>query len=195
MNAAASAGGPNVRVSFNVFNPLTMQYLSEYRFRFAHSVNTQTELELRTVLMEGLQVGLSDAEIAKQMSTEVFGAKRTTLRAQMIARTEEARATMAGQLQAFRESGVVESKRWLIASDACQFCQAISEEFNGQASEIELNGVFVQQGAMLDGVDGGVLHNNYAPVEHPPLHVHCRCDLVPVIIGDKAAAIGEKHGS
>ena len=81
-------------------------------------------------------------------------------RAETIARTELARADVAGNMLAYRESGVVEKKRWLTAGDdaVSEDCQA-----NADQGEIDLDEDF-QSGA-----------------DAPPEHPNCRCDLMPIV--------------
>ena len=103
----------------------------------------------------------------------------------MIARTEEARATMAGTEEAWRQSGIVEGKRWLAATDACEFCLAIAQEVNEMTNSADLGGTFAVQGQAIAGIDGGTMQMSYGDVQSPPLHPHCRCDMEAILIGER----------
>jgi HK97 family phage portal protein len=77
-------------------------------------------------------------------------------RADTIARTEIARADLAGSMESYRESGVVEGKEWLLAGDPCDECQE-----NADQGVIGLDDVF------KSGDDAA------------PAHPNCRCDVSP----------------
>lgn len=80
-------------------------------------------------------------------------------RAEMVARTETAFADVAGNLEGYRASGVVQGKRWILGDEACDACQA-------------LDGVTVGLDEAFPG-EGG---------DGPPLHPNCRCDVTPVLM-------------
>lgn len=174
-----------IAMSFNVSNPRVQEFLSGYTIKFARQVNATTEKEIRAVLSSGLAQGLSDYEMAAQISRNVFSEERVSARAKMIARTEEARAVCAGQEEAYRMSGVVEGKRWLAGTDACQFCMTLMQEF----SNVPLGQNFVPEGGLLTGTQGGTMKVSYADMPHPPAHPHCRCDIIPILVGEQ---IGEE---
>lgn len=78
-------------------------------------------------------------------------------RAEMVARTETARADIEGSLIAYREIGVV-GKQWAVGSETdCDICEA-----NADAGVLDLDDEFP------DGTQG------------PPGHPNCVCDLIPV---------------
>ena len=52
-------------------------------------------------------------------------------RAEMIARTEAARAVHAASLISAKESGVVSGKKWLLSGDACPYCHEVAAKFPG----------------------------------------------------------------
>lgn len=79
-------------------------------------------------------------------------------RADTIARTEVARADMEGSMQAYRDSGVVESKEWLLAEDPCPIC-----EENANDGIIGLDEKF------SSGDDAA------------PAHPNCECDVIPIV--------------
>ena len=82
----------------------------------------------------------------------VFGcAQRNILRA------ERRFADSAGNMSAYRASGVVAGKRWITGAGCCDLCEA-------------LDGVEVPLDA--DFPDGG---------DCPPLHPQCRCACTPVL--------------
>lgn len=78
-------------------------------------------------------------------------------RAETIARTEVARADVQSSLITYRESGVVESKRWIVGAGCCEECTAVDGE------EVGLDEDF------SNGEEGA------------PAHPNCRCDVIPVL--------------
>jgi hypothetical protein len=86
------------------------------------------------------------------------------IRAERIAMTESSRAIHAGQIQAAKDSGVVLGKKWLLAPDACEICQAIAAD---NPDPIPLDQPFVDDG------EGGP----YSIVNGPPSHPWCQCSL------------------
>ena len=81
-------------------------------------------------------------------------------RADMIARTETARADVQGNMIGYRESGLVTGKEWSTADD-----DLVSEECAANA----------EQGII--GFDENFVSGADAPPEHP----NCRCDVLPVL--------------
>lgn len=131
---------------------------------------------IRATLAEGVAAGESTADLATRVREGgVFSASR----AEMIARSESARAYGQGQIDAWKESGIVEGKQWLLAPEACEFCEAAAAIF--EAKTIGLEEAFFKKGSMLRGSQGGVLTLDYADVDAPALHPNCRCDLIAVL--------------
>lgn len=93
-------------------------------------------------------------------------------RAAMIATTELAMADVSGNMIAYRESGVVAGKRWILANQGDDKCCDVCES------------------AAADGVIG--LGDSFSTGDDaPPGHPNCRCDVVPVLanpIGDTGDA-------
>jgi SPP1 gp7 family putative phage head morphogenesis protein len=98
-------------------------------------------------------------------------------RAERIARSEVIRASNFAAQEAYRQSGVVNEVEWLATDDdrLCEFCAPLSGE------HIALGDTFFDKGDSYRGSDGGMLDLNYEDIEHPPLHVNCRCALIPII--------------
>lgn len=112
---------------------------------------------LRGVTEQALAEGWSAQELAKEIeASHPFSGSR----AEMIARTEIAKADVAGTMEGYRVSGVVAGKRWLTAeddmvSDECREC--------GEAGVIGIDDTFPT------GEDA------------PPNHPNCRCAVLPVL--------------
>lgn len=112
---------------------------------------------LRGVTEQALDEGWSAQEMAKNIADS---AAFSDSRALMIARTEIAKADVAGSMVGYRASGIVAGKQWITAeddlvSDECQLC--------GEAGVIGLDDNFPT------GEDA------------PPNHPNCRCAVVPIL--------------
>jgi len=97
------------------------------------------------------------------------------LRAEMIARTETIRSENAGGLAAYEGAGVQQVQWWTALDDrVCTFCGALHGKMwtTGDAL-FNLGDEF--------RVGRSVLRLNYEDVRYPPLHVFCRCTLLPVV--------------
>lgn len=112
-----------------------------------------------------INAGLTNHELADQIS-QAFGF--SSERALMIAGTETAFAEVAGTLEGYAASGVVDGKQWSADANACPLC-------------LDLNGVIVPLDEEFpeDAGDG------------PPLHPNCRCLVSAVLADDVLADDGE----
>ena len=168
-------------LTFDVDSPETQAFVKKHSFKFAEAVNKETNEKLRLHFAQGLAAGETTTEIRKRVLDNVFGSQITRNRAEMIARTESARAMMAGTEEAWKSAEVVTGKEWNGASDMCEFCQAMNNKFGPGTGGVSLGGTFVKQGTTVTGVDGGTLGTDYGAIPYPPIHPNCRCDLIPVI--------------
>jgi hypothetical protein len=163
-------------ITFNMEYPEVVAYLATYPLKLSISLNETVEKELIKTLTKGIEEGESIAKLALRISNqfqEIEG--YNSLR---IARTETSRAVNAGSINAYKQSGVVESKKWLTANDGnvCPFCAQLSEDND----VIPLNNTFYPQDTILD-IDGQKLPLTYNPIDYPPLHPNCRCVIIPIV--------------
>ena len=125
--------------AWEVHDPHLHQKIREASLSFVKEVNETTDLELgealaklRTELLAGLvEHGEAIPELTARVQS-VF-TRLSTWRAEMIARTEAARAVHAASLESAKESGVVQAKKWLVSAGSCDRCQAMAAEVNGVA--------------------------------------------------------------
>jgi F like protein len=145
---------------FSVFNPRVLEAIRQAVFNFADSTNRTSTVALAKIgpsLREALATGLEQGESLAFITARVQEIFDDPARAQMIAASEASRAVHAGQLLAARESGVVQGKRWLASSDACDLCLPLD------GKEVGLDEDFA-----VDARGGP-----YARVPYPPRHPHC----------------------
>lgn len=122
-----------------------------------------TRLFIRADIVDALEAGLTQDELAALLRANYAFSEA---RADTIAQFEIRAALHGGALAAWKESGLVKGKGWLLSNDegVCAVCQA-----NAEQGEIDLDEEF-QSGD-----------------ETSPAHPHCRCDVYPVVaIGDDA---------
>jgi len=115
-------------------------------------------------VIDGFAKGESIDEIAERIKNMFVSAEE--FRAQMIAKTESIRYNAGATEQAFKDSGIVERKEWLVNPGACEYCQTMP------GKSVPLGESFFKEGDSVNGVDGGKLSLDYEQVEHPPLHTN-----------------------
>ncbi len=180
-------------IGFDVQNPATQRFVDRWTVRLADQVNQFTGVQLSNLIGEGLDKGESIFQLrtrVQEWASDADPERGAPARAEMIARTESARAYVAGESEAWKQSDVKVRKKWLLAPNACEFCRATAAEFN-KGGGIELDEDFYQKGDTVIGADGGRLKLDYSSTPGPPLHPNDRCDLVPVIEDERQAASHE----
>jgi len=152
------------------------RYFAVRAFRFANPVTRETNRQLRAALAEAINAGDSIPKIRKRV--EQLFSDIEVYRSERIARSETIRASNYVTQEAWQESGVVTGKEWLTADDerTCPYCAPLDGKV------VDLDADYFKRGTTLTGPDGRTLELNYEDVEHPPLHVNCRCTLVPVVV-------------
>jgi hypothetical protein len=125
-----------------------------------------TRDKLRGDLAASIELGMSVNEIAAVIGKDYAFSED---RAELIAQTERAFADVAGNMTAYRESGVVSGKEWVLGP----------EHDDG----LDCN--------CSDNADAGVigLDENFPGGEDaPPDHPGCVCDVLPVVVEDEETA-------
>lgn len=155
------------------------QFLKTDGVAFIKSANETTRNKLKDELAEGLLKGESIDELKNRV--EKIFENAIGPRSEMIARSEVLRATNFATEETYRQSGVVEGKEWLTALDerTCPFCQ----EMDGKIVDVSEN--YFDKGDIFN-VGGEKLDISYSNVAYPPLHISCRCTLIPVIATKQA---------
>ena len=163
-------------VTFGDANPLAVRAAQNSATRLATSVSEDVAGRISAIVADGVDAGLTTDEIADQIAA---AGGMSPERAMMIARTESAYAYTEGRIEAWKDTGVVQGKRWLLSPDACEFCEAAAREY-GQKT-IPLDQPFYVIPHTLTGTRGGTMRLTYRNVDGPPLHPNCRCDTIATI--------------
>jgi HK97 family phage portal protein len=182
--------GTRLPVSIGMSSDNLDKYVQQATTRLvSNSVNgirSEFTVDVRALLRNGLDEGLDNAQLAKTVQDWAAGEpddERTTQwRALRVARTEAMRGHQTAQLDAWTETGLVTGKQWILAPDACEFCEAAAAAY-GEGSHA-VDEPFFAKGSALEGADGGVFKLDYEDIYAPPLHPNCRCDLIPVLVDD-----------
>lgn len=132
--------------------------------KFTQSMLDTDREALSNLITDGLDEGLSVPEIRGSITAKFDDISK--VQSQRITRTEVMRASNMGNLDAFKQSGVVEAKQWLTAgaTDECAAYEGLTETLD--------SGFYSSDNEFQDG--------------DPPLHPNCRCVLIPVIVGEEA---------
>jgi SPP1 gp7 family putative phage head morphogenesis protein len=95
-------------------------------------------------------------------------------RADRITRTSTIWTYNRGAREAYTERGITRYE-WMVTADdrTCEHCLPLDGKTVGQQE------MFASKGDTLTGLEGGDLDIAWN-IEHPPLHAHCRCALLPV---------------
>ena len=161
-------------IDFNLQSPEVQAFIRDYAFQFAQKISATAADEIRAIIGQAQREGW---DILKTMG-EIAGkySQWTTVRAEMIARSETIRSSNAGAVAAYRQAGVTQ-KEWLVTGDnrLCEFCAPMA----GRVVGIETN--FYSLGDTVTTETGGVLSINYEHIGYPPLHPNCRCAILPVV--------------
>lgn len=156
-------------IGINTRSGAVQDFIEKFGLDLVKGIDETTKDRLKKQINEGLDIGESAFEIKDRIRLVFDNA--TDSRAEAIARTEITKAQNFASKEAWKQSGVVEAKEWLTAKDEIvdSECAALdgtivglSDDFLGKGDEV-----------------AGFIANDSIP--QPPLHVNCRCVLLPVI--------------
>lgn len=176
---------------FNVANPEVQKFVDNYTARLASDVAEYTHVAAKDLLGDGLAQGESIPQLADRirpwaevdpLTPSIGGAK---YRSEMIARTESARAYVKGEQLAWKQTGVVTGKQWLLAPDSCPICEAAAAEFANKTIPLDAN--FYDKGETIDAGDQSQTLD-YEAIDGPPLHPNCYLPGTPVLARGVVAA-------
>lgn len=172
--------GIGISSAFDVRNPKVSEFAETYTPRLVRTLQADRARQIEDLVRDGLERGLSSTELAHDIEeSPSFTSDGIANRAEMIARTESARAYTEGEIASWEDSGVVTGKRWGLAPGACEFCEAAAAQFASQA--VGLRDPFYAKGSVLTGSQGGQMVLDYSDIAGPPLHPHDRCYIEAVM--------------
>ena len=148
---------------YDPYAPAIRDYFQNRSLKIAQDVNDETEKQIRATLSQGVQAGVSQAEL-RAMLEDIMGFAATK-RADRIARTEVSRAQGRADIEAWDQSGLVAGKEWFTARDEhqCPYCSSLDGKVFG------LRETVFDKGEALT-INGQTQHYNYDDIPSPPLH-------------------------
>ena len=146
------------------FTQRLIEYFDNRIIKLAPEITAETNSKLTAAFALAAEKEESIPQIKRRIS-ELFGGMEG-YRSERIARTETIRGSNFATQEAYVESGVVEAKEWLATKDERTDDECLEKD----GTVIPLKGAFQ-----------GKSENGYERVEFPPIHVNCRCTLIPVI--------------
>ena len=120
-----------------------------------------------------------DFSISKEIERITTGYGFSRDRAETIARTESANAYHEGQIDTWKEAGVVKEKKFLKAPGACEFCEAVDKSFGAGGKGIGVDSPMVRAGVSIRADSGKTLTPRFD--SQGIVHPNCRCDFMPVL--------------
>jgi SPP1 gp7 family putative phage head morphogenesis protein len=138
-------------------NNAAAQWALRYGYDLVRGLLDTTRDRLQKEIAEYVQNSQTIGQLVSRIRGDnLFGEER----ARMIAVTEVTRAFAAGNMEAWRASGVIEKRQFNVNRDelVCPICGPLNGKVVGLDEEFD------------EGIDG------------PPVHPRCRCWLSPVVV-------------
>jgi SPP1 gp7 family putative phage head morphogenesis protein len=145
----------SLELAFDLRNPRVRELIETQVFTTAQTTSETLIDVMRTLFQQSVDEGWSVDTLAAALREKATD--WSTSKAETVAHTELATAYERGNHQAWRDSGVVDRKEWILSFNACPQCQ----EYGGKIIGLE------------DEFADGILH--------PPAHTRCRCATVAVL--------------
>jgi HK97 family phage portal protein len=186
IGAEAAGRALGLDISFDLQRPEVQRWLSDYAAKLVRTLADEgLARRVQDVVQQGASEGIGTAEIADRIrKMDGFTDDGIANRSELIARTELANAHTQGQIEAWDQSGVVKGKRWLLAPQACPFCEAAAKIFNAENLSLRDVPEGLEKGSTLTGTNGETMKLGYRSIDSPPLHPQCRCGIEPILEGD-----------
>lgn len=171
--------------TWQVTDPHLREKIDKLPLEFAASTNATTTHKLKDALdklkdelVQGLVTEGEAVNVLRGRVQSIF-TELSNERAELIARTEASRAVHAASVESARQSGVVEGKKIMLASDACEVCVAMADSVP-------------ERGVPLDGSFGTFGdHPTYSNIQWPPIHPRCRCSCEFVLLKEFSDVVAE----
>lgn len=145
-------------------------YINQYNYELVNGITDTMVEQMRTEMRAAMEEGNTLQEIQQRLADKVDDVSMT--RAEVIARTETARAMQHGQVQQAKELGWA-AKTWDVSVNPCGLCEAAADEFEGV--DVPIDSTFYNIGDVVTGTDGKVYTIKYPVFVASELHPNCMC--------------------
>lgn len=168
-----------IGISFDIETPEIEEFIRNYSYKMAVNVNDTTKQQIQELFSKSLANGDSVQQIERKLRSLFTDISK--VRANMIARSEVIRAHNAAADMSYIQSGVVEKKKWYTSADErrCRWCASL------HGKEILVRETYFNQGDRFEITDADgkvhILKLDYSEIRYPPLHIRCRCTLIPIV--------------
>jgi len=152
---------------------IVKEFADNRSFLAGSKISDTTKKDIKRIFKEWAKRKEPIRELRDRLNIYFKNAQKS--RVEKIVRTEISKAAGFATRQVYDEVGVV-GYRWITAKDerVCQFCK----EMDGRAIPAGRN--FFNKNEIFIGSNFGRLKFKLGAVKHYPLHVSCRCDIIPV---------------
>ncbi len=163
-------------VNWDFINEAAIRYLRRYQLSVVNPIFETTRVQTVSAIEDWMRSGEHLSSLTERLRKLTF----SKVRAKSIAMTETTRITAAGNLEAWRSTGVISGKKWMTAVDerVCPICRPL----HGQIVEIDQGWTFTSADIAADEnlqkALGGAVGISYV---QPPAHVNCRCWMQPFV--------------
>jgi len=147
--------------------------------RVVDSIGEALTERVRGTLAQGIENGETQPQLIERVRAETSGVS-SEYAAERIARTETARAFSVARRDAWKESGIVKARRWLLSGEPCPLCLELSKRF----TEADLSTPLIAKGGSITDADGTSYTFDWDSLEGPPGHPGCQCDEAMVLKDD-----------
>jgi hypothetical protein len=145
----------------------------DYLSGVAKYFDEQTAKLVRDTLDNSYALNLSKQQIITELQKLAIN-DFAQYRIDRLSRTEvqlaSGQASVISMQNIAKDTGYSITKEWVTRNpDACEFCLAL----NGRT--VEVNSNFLELGAIIEGVDGGIMVNDFVSRETALGHPNCTC--------------------
>lgn len=162
-----------MEIRFDLRNPETLAFIRSYSFPLVRAISADAIEPVRRILERNYEKGALVRTIRKELERSLGWSREL---AEVVASTETMRAANAGAAKTYVAGG--HRMQWLATEDdrVCAHCLALGGRIVRPGENfLEMNALSSPRNADFPLL---ILHE---PVAHPPLHLGCRCALVPVV--------------
>ncbi len=177
-------GKLGVSTTFDMEDPRVIAWIATNAKNAAFSITNTQYKKLQRIMMDAIADG-EGIPVIRERIIEQLGLELA--RAEKIARTEILKASNRGIMLAMEQSGVVEGREWIATFDSstCPICaemdgrtMPLGEPYYEKSSDpVTFTGT-----EQTPAPEGGLsVVFDYESIQHPPIHVDCRCTLLAIL--------------